>query len=471
MRATLLACLIVAAAAPAGADVRQQKPDSTAGYYFLLGRHLESEGKVEDAIAAHKRAIELDPTSAELYAELAGLYARQDRALDSVQAAEAALERDPANREANRILGSIYAALVEQRRKLRPGDILSQYAPRAIASLEKARREGIPDAGLELTLGRLYVQTRAYKQAIPALRRVVDDQPGYPDAAFLLAVAQEGVGEPDAAIGTLETALIYNPSFFRARVRVAELHEKQGRWVEAAAAYAKAQALNTAASDLTPRRAAALINAGRAAEARALLQPAAESGKGSTDPAVLYLLAVSQRQVGDLSAAETTANKLRALAPEDVRGLYVIAQIRDAKGDAPGAERALRDLLAKDPVDATALNYLGYMLAERGERLDEAIELVQRALKVEPANPSFLDSLGWAYYRQGKLDLADPALTEAAGKLPRSSVVNDHLGDLRFKQKRYADAAAAWERSLAGDGESIKRADIEKKLREAKARQ
>jgi cytochrome c-type biogenesis protein CcmH/NrfG len=49
--------------------------------------------------------------------------------------------------------------------------------------------------------------------------------------------------------------------------------------------------------------------------------------------------------------------------------------------------------------------------------------------------------------------------------------VNDHLGDLRFKQKRYADAAAAWERSLAGDGESIKRADIEKKLREAKARQ
>lgn len=471
MRATLLACLIVAAAAPAGADVRRQKPDSTAGYYFLLGRHLESEGKVEDAIAAHKRAIELDPTSAELYAELAGLYARQDRALDSVQAAEAALERDPANREANRILGSIYAALVEQRRKLRPGDIPSQYAPRAIASLEKARRDGIPDAGLELTLGRLYVQTRAFKQAIPALRRVVEDQPGYPDAAFLLAVAQEGVGEPDAAIDTLETALIYNPSFFRGRVRVAELHEKQGRWVEAAAAYAKAQALNTAASDLTPRRAAALINAGRAAEARVLLQPAAEAGKGSTDPAVLYLLAVSQRQVGDLSAAETTANKLRALAPEDVRGLYVIAQIRDAKGDAPGAERALRDLLAKDPVDATALNYLGYMLAERGERLEEAIELVQRALKVEPANPSFLDSLGWAYYRQGKLDLADPALTEAAGKLPQSSVVNDHLGDLRFKQKRYADAAAAWERSLAGDGESIKRAEIEKKLREAKARQ
>ncbi|MCA1561693.1 MAG: tetratricopeptide repeat protein [Acidobacteria bacterium] len=471
MRAILLACLFAVMAAPAAAGARHQKPDSTAGYYFLLGRHLESAGKIDEAIDAHKRAIELDPTSAELHAELAGLFARQDRVFDSVRAAEAALERDPANREANRILGSIYAALVEQRRKLRAGDVTSQYASRAIASLEKARREGVPDAGLELTLGRLYVQTRAYTQAIPALRRVVDDQPGYTDAAFLLAMAQEAVGEPDAAISTLETTLLYSPSFFRGRVRVAELHEKQGRWTEAAAAYAKAQALNTAASDLTARRAAALINAGRAAEARVLLQPAAEVATPPTDPAVLYLLAVSQRQVGDLAAAEMTANRLRALAPEDVRGLYVIAQIRDAKGDAPGAERALRDLLAKDPVDATALNYLGYMLAERGERLDEAIELVQRALKVEPANPSFLDSLGWAYYRQGKLDLADPALTEAAGKLPRSSVVNDHLGDLRFKQKRYAHAAAAWERSLAGDGESINRAEIEKKLQEAKARQ
>jgi tetratricopeptide (TPR) repeat protein len=91
-------------------------------------------------------------------------------------------------------------------------------------------------------------------------------------------------------------------------------------------------------------------------------------------------------------------------------------------------------------------------------------------LKVEPANPSFLDSLGWAYFRQGKLDLADPALTQAAEQLPMSSAVNEHLGDLRFKQERYADAVAAFERSLAGDGESIDRAKVEKKVRDARQR-
>ena len=104
------------------------------------------------------------------------------------------------------------------------------------------------------------------------------------------------------------------------------------------------------------------------------------------------------------------------------------------------------------------------MLAERGQRLDEAVDLVQRALKLEPGNPSFLDSLGWAYYQQGKLDLADPPLTEAAAKMPNNSVIQDHLGDLRFKQRRFADAAAAWERSLTGDGESIDRAAIQKKI-------
>ena len=93
-----------------------------------------------------------------------------------------------------------------------------------------------------------------------------------------------------------------------------------------------------------------------------------------------------------------------------------------------------------------------------------------RALKVEPGNPSYLDSLGWAYVKQGNLADADQPLTDAAAQLPGNSVVQDHLGELRFRQQRYADAVAAWERALAGDGESIDRAAIEKKLRDARGR-
>jgi tetratricopeptide (TPR) repeat protein len=475
MRSILLALLLVGGlAGPAGSqppNTSSPTADGNAAYYFLLGRRLEGQGKVDEAIAAHKRAIELEPNSAELRAELAGVYARQDRATDALEMAEAALKYDADNREANRILGSIYAAFADQKQPLRTGDNPADYGKRAIAALERARRPDTFDVGLELTLGRLYVQSRSFDKAIPLLQRVAADQPGYPDAGFMLAAAQEGAGRPADAIATLENTLDANPTFYRGYLRIAELYEQERRWADAAAVYARAQQLNPRASALTPRRAGALINAGKAAEAREILERNLALAKPEAqDPVQLYLLAEAQRAMKDLPAAEATAQKLLARNPSDVRGLHVMSLILQDKGDDKGAEKVLRDLIAQDGEDANALNSLGYLLAERGERLDEAVELLQRALKLEPDNPSYLDSLGWAYFQQGRLDLADGALTRAASKLTDSSVVQDHLGDLRFKQQRFADAAAAWERALAGDGLSIDKPAVEKKLRDVRSR-
>src|SRR5919106_5501881 len=107
----------VAAQQPANPSAPQDP-----SYYFLLGRYLERKGQIDAAIDAQKQAIALAPDSAELRAELAGLYARQDRAVEALDAAEAALKLDAANREANRILGSIYAAFVGQQQPIRRGD-------------------------------------------------------------------------------------------------------------------------------------------------------------------------------------------------------------------------------------------------------------------------------------------------------------------------------------------------------------
>ena len=468
MQRILLGVLLASLVVPVPVTGQPGPPPETPEYYFLLSRHYDSAGESEKALAALNRAIALAPKSAELRAELAGFHARQDRPVEAIAAADEALALDPNNREANRILGSIYAALAERRRPLRPGENPELYVPRAIAALERARKDGPPDAGLDLTLGRLYLQAESYDRAIPLLRRVTLEQPNYPEASMLLASALEGAGRPAEAVEALRESLAYNPRYFRGHVLLAELHEKQGAWREAAQAYSRAQDVNPRGVDLSTRRAAALINAGDAAAARDLLREAA--ARDDAQPLVLYLFSAAQRQSGDLPGAEATARRLRQAAPDDPRGSYVLAQVLEARGDVQGAETSLREILERDPADATALNYLGYMLAERGERLDEAVDLVQRALKIDPGNPSFLDSLGWAYFQQGKLDLADPPLTEAAAKMPNNSVIQDHLGDLRFKQQRFADAAAAWERSLAGDGESIDRDRIQKKLQDARSR-
>jgi tetratricopeptide (TPR) repeat protein len=474
MQCFLLSLVMLGSAVSAQAPARGGNPatgDETAAYYFLLGRRLEGQGKIDEAIASHKRAIALEPESAELRAELAGLYARQDRAQDALEAAEAALQKDPDNQEANRVLGSVYAAFADQKQPLRPNDNPDQYAARAIAALEKARRGGTFDVGLDLTLGRLYVQTGAFDKAIPLMQRVVADQPGYPDAALMLAIAQEGAGRPRDAMATLENALADNPTFYRGHVRLAELYDSEKFYSQAAAEYERAQALNPRASALTVRRAAALINAGRPGQARDILERALSAAKpGAQDTMQLYLLAEAQRALKDLPAAEASAQKVLAKDPNDVRGLHVLSLILQDKGDYGGAEKVLRSLIVRDPQDANALNSLGYLLAERGDRLEEAVQLVRRALEIEPGNPSYLDSLGWAYFQQGRVDLADKPLTDAAAQLKDSSVVQDHLGDLRFKQQRFADAAAAWERALSGDGQSISKEKIEQKLRDARSR-
>lgn len=490
------------------APVQQQQQqrelggESDAYYYFLLARHLEDSGKPDEAIAALQRALEIEPKSAELRAELGGIYARQNRPVEALTTAEEALRFDPANREANRLIGSIYTALSEQKRPLRPGDDPSQYAAKAIAALEKARDASRSDLGVEYALGRLYLRAGDSEKAIAALERVFMQQPEYSEGGQLLASAQEQAGQVDAAIATLEETIKHNPPFFRAYVQLIDLYERQRRWKDAAGAYALAQSINPSV-DLTEGYATALLNSGSPKEAETLLQAAIEK-KSESNAGILYLLAESQRQVKNFDGASATVRRLRTEYPDDPRGLLIEAQLamsqgrRDEAIDAfaalvkrvpnqpvfvyqyaqlledagrfPEAEQALRTRLQSEPNDANALNALGYMLAERGERLGEAVQLVERALKIEPGNPSFLDSLGWALFKQGELGRAETPLAEAAAKMPDNSVIQDHLGDLRFRQQRYADAIVAWERALAGDGESIDRGTIEKKLRDARTR-
>ena len=482
-----------AARPPAG---QGQVDEGLPAYYFLLGRYLEGENKIDAAIDAFKKAIALDPSSAEPRAELAALFARADRARDAVEAAEDALKVDPKNREANRILGSVLAALAEQKQRLRPGDDVAAYGPRAIAALEIARGDGSGDLSIDLALARLYLDRDRPADAIPLLRRIVLEQPQYGEGSILLSEAQEASGSGDAAIETLTTLLADQPQFFRGRVQLAELYDRMRKWDLAADAWAGVQKLNSKNSEIAARRATALLNAGRPAEALPVLREALKSTPD--DVRLSFMLAQAQRDSGDLDGAEATARALQAAHPQDVRSKFLLGQMLDARGRktealtvfkeavdlAPGntsvlfqygtaldragqkgdAQKVFRDLIAKDPLDATALNYLGYMMAEQRASLDEAVGFIQRALKVDPGNPSYKDSLGWAYFQQGKLELADAPLTDAARERPDDSVIQDHLGDLRLKQNRRADAIAAWERALAGDGDGIDKAQVQKKI-------
>src|SRR3954463_4873989 len=147
-------------------------PEKVADAYaqFLLGHRFEENEDETSAIAAYKRAMELDPTAADIPAQLAGLYLKQSKVQEALAAAETSLKLAPTNHEANRVLGTVYAALSESQDPAAGGrgaDKSDANVTKAIHHFELAL-EGVAaesDPNIRATLARLYVRTNAYEKA------------------------------------------------------------------------------------------------------------------------------------------------------------------------------------------------------------------------------------------------------------------------------------------------------------------
>ena len=148
--------------------------------------------------------------------------------------------------------------------------------------------------------------------------------------------------------------------------------------------------------------------------------------------------------------AATTADKAFEVAGTDDRkqiARLMSATAKQTAGRFADAESILRDLLKQSPGNPIALNNLGYFLVERGEKLPEALDLIQRALAIDPTNPSYLDSLGWTYLKLGKTDDAIAKLEQAARLDATSATIHEHLGDAYRKKGNFEQAKDAWRKA------------------------
>ena len=217
---------------------------------------------------------------------------------------------------------------------------------------------------------------------------------------------------------------------------------------------------------LTRLQARALRLSGKPDQGIAVLEDAVKNHSG--EPLAYISLAQIYADADRGAQAVRVLQDAQAKFPTVDAISFELGAVYDKQKKFAEAESAFKDVLARNPENATALNYLGYMLAERGERLDESVGYLKKALTIEPENGSFLDSLGWAYFKADKLDLAEDNLRRAAAQLKTNSVIQEHYGQVLFKLGRYDEAIAAWNRALTGDGDSIDKADIDKKIRAAK---
>ena len=213
--------------------------------------------------------------------------------------------------------------------------------------------------------------------------------------------------------------------------------------------------------DAVMRTAQILGRTGRLAEARDTLQRARIANPGRAADLYVAETQIVQKH-GDPDDALALYEAAIAAFPDSQDLLYNRALFVVELGDFAWMERDLRRLLEDDPDYADALNALGYTLADRNERLDEAFAYISRALKLRPDSPAVLDSMGWVLYRQGDLVQAASYLRRALA-LAQDDEIAAHLGEVLWVSGQRADAQAVWREGLAHSPDSEKiRAVIER---------
>ena len=174
--------------------------------------------------------------------------------------------------------------------------------------------------------------------------------------------------------------------------------------------------------------------------------------KGTADDQKVYVaLAQMYSRVKDWNNADESINKaieLSSRQEDKDYAVFVEGSIYERQKKYEQAEESFHKVLADDPKNAMALNYLGYMMADRGIRLEEALGYIRRAIALDPQNGAYLDSLGWAYFKMGNYELAEENLRRASERINSDPTIQEHLGYLYQKTGRLKLAATHWERSL-----------------------
>lgn len=397
--------------------------------------------QIDEALGIYEQLVKEDPRDAQSHLRLSQIY-RQQRKFDKAREAnEEAKRLDPGNLEAIYNDVNIYEAEGRNEDAVRAlKELLDSTAKSAYTASEKANRAIFLER-----LGLLYRRQHRTEDAVKVFQE-------------LGALDEEQYGARAAAqvIDTWRQA-----------------HEMKRALAESEAALKKYP--NERVVLVT--RASVLADAGRVDEAVDIVKSLLD---GTNDREVWLTLAQvyeKGKRYEEMGKAIDEADKL-SVSDEDKEIVYFMrGAMYEKMKDYEASEAQFRKVLEINPDSASALNYLGYMLADRNVRLEEALEMIQKAVDQEPNNGAYLDSLGWVYYRLGRLEDAEHWLKRALATADRDPAINDHLGDVYFKQGKLRDAISQWEIALRlwhsappSEHDPEQMAEVERKLEGAKVR-
>ena len=440
----------------------------------ILANNYESMREYSLAADAYKKAIELDPNRVELKEAMAQDQALAGRYDDAVKTYQEMLQANPQDAKPYLRVAQIYR---EQKK-----------VAEARQMIDKAKALDPDNPEVRFFEVSLLVDEGKTGEAIPILKKLLDStaRQNYDQQQKLVRVQMlERLGtlyrdnqQYDLAVDSFREISAVDPDLSpRAEAQVIDTYRMSKN-------YAKAQQTSDADAKkfpndrtLTEVRAELLADQGKTDQAIAELKKLLD---GKNDREIYLQMAdvyQKAKNFNEMAKAVDAADKLSTNKDDKTAVLFVRGEMLERQKKYDQAERVFRQVVDADPTNASALNYLGYMLADQNVRLQEAQDLIRKAVNLDPNNYAFLDSLGWVYYRMNKLDDAEQELSRSVQLMSKDPTIHDHLGDVYFKQGKTKEAIGEWQSSLrefstaaSSDAEPDEVAKVQKKLDGARVR-
>ncbi len=378
-------------------EVLTVRPDSYPALVLLARIHLNNKD-YESALEEYRKALDLN-WSVDLLMEMSEVYVEQEDYGRVIAIYREILEQDAGNERVSFAL--INFLLLQKKEK------------EALAELNRLKTMTEKPGREDLTIARFYARLGEYDRSIAILREFLERE-NSPDARYLLGVILAQAEKYEQAVSELQMVDSDAEEYGSAvilRVRILRFLDRPEQAVE-------------------------------------VLEKAVQHEQ-SRSPDMYVLLAALYQLQNKSDLGRKTFDRALSAFPGNDELLYDYGLFLDTLGSQEEALSVMQELIRRQPEHGEALNYVGYLWADKSIHLDKALEYIQRAVRLKPDNNYILDSLGWVYYRLGRMEEARQTLEEAVRISSEDEpTILEHLGDVYLELGRVQDALATYTRAL-----------------------
>ena len=436
---------------------------------YWLGFVYRSDNQNEKAIAAFQHTLKLNPTNLNALGGLLDMYALKDSAAEAVKLFDRAFHQKVNESSYWTRLGDYYAAVSRQK----PSWAQKIDRKRIQECYEKALTLTPNDIDIQMRLADAYADNGEFQRAADSYAGILAKNPNTPRIRERLAANYIRADQKEKAAAVLEEVIKREPLQYGIYNYLGEIYEELGKHEKAISNYQQSLVVNPNQAENYSLITALQLDTKQIDQAMQTL--IAWKEKFPTDFRVPYFIGLIQTDRKQYTNAVASFSDAESLAQESTPDVKLSSKFYfsygaacERAGNCDRAVALFRKCLELDPADHAASNYLGYMWADKGVHLEEALDLIRKAVKLEPDNGAYLDSLGWVLFKLGRNEDALVQLQHAVDLIKDDPTLLGHLADVLLKLGKTGEALTVLQHA---NGIEPDNKDISEKLQKLKGNQ